>query len=185
MSTMRKSSCIVSGSACTQWIAAYAGMGSVKVASRRHATTTNARTQRTADRDRIMVYSGRECGSQVSLLASSTPAGVVGQGPAAEPVARDGERHESGGQRAYQDVGAGPREAPFVRVPHPRPLQRDGFPAPASLPSPQVRDRGHPQSEVAVGRADQRPRSEEHTSELQSLRHLVCRLLLEKKKRKQ
>src|SRR5205814_8432956 len=27
------------------------------------------------------------------------------------------------------------------------------------------------------------PRSEEHTSELQSLRHLVCRLLLEKKKR--
>src|SRR5258705_4582327 len=27
------------------------------------------------------------------------------------------------------------------------------------------------------------PRSEEHTSELQSLRHLVCRLLLEKKER--
>src|SRR5438045_5068555 len=49
-----------------------------------------------------------------------------------------------------------------------------------------------------VGRLDQQPlvqglevfgvlhlgvaRSEEHTSELQSLRHLVCRLLLEKKK---
>src|SRR5262245_66043152 len=30
----------------------------------------------------------------------------------------------------------------------------------------------------------QRDRSEEHTSELQSLRHLVCRLLLEKKKKK-
>src|SRR5947199_2711041 len=30
----------------------------------------------------------------------------------------------------------------------------------------------------------QRFRSEDHTSELQSLRHLVCRLLLEKKKRK-
>src|SRR5437899_4299817 len=29
-----------------------------------------------------------------------------------------------------------------------------------------------------------RLRSEEHTSELQSLRHLVCRLLLEKKKKK-
>src|SRR5258705_1979720 len=29
-----------------------------------------------------------------------------------------------------------------------------------------------------------RPRSEEHTSELQSLRHLVCRLLLEKKKQR-
>src|SRR5262245_66118309 len=31
---------------------------------------------------------------------------------------------------------------------------------------------------------DEQARSEEHTSELQSLRHLVCRLLLEKKKKK-
>src|SRR5205814_8003925 len=31
---------------------------------------------------------------------------------------------------------------------------------------------------------DMGSRSEEHTSELQSLRHLVCRLLLEKKKKK-
>src|SRR5882724_13278611 len=31
--------------------------------------------------------------------------------------------------------------------------------------------------------ARRRVRSEEHTSELQSLRHLVCRLLLEKKKK--
>src|ERR1035438_9747000 len=31
-------------------------------------------------------------------------------------------------------------------------------------------------------RAGRNPRSEEHTSELQSLRHLVCRLLLEKNK---
>src|SRR5437899_12885795 len=34
---------------------------------------------------------------------------------------------------------------------------------------------------IAAGLAS---RSEEHTSELQSLRHLVCRLLLEKKKKK-
>src|SRR5205814_5650450 len=33
----------------------------------------------------------------------------------------------------------------------------------------------------AVGGANRWWRSEEHTSELQSLRHLVCRLLLEKK----
>src|SRR5690349_22793900 len=33
------------------------------------------------------------------------------------------------------------------------------------------------------GVADQRDRSEEHTSELQSRRDLVCRLLLEKKKK--
>src|SRR2546422_6986863 len=34
------------------------------------------------------------------------------------------------------------------------------------------------------GRDAPRPRSEEHTSELQSRLHLVCRLLLEKKKKK-
>src|SRR5437899_7744460 len=38
---------------------------------------------------------------------------------------------------------------------------------------------GHPASVMDMSFA----RSEEHTSELQSLRHLVCRLLLEKKKR--
>src|SRR6202023_283831 len=37
--------------------------------------------------------------------------------------------------------------------------------------------RSYPDSGTRCGR----PRSEEHTSELQSLRHLVCRLLLEKK----
>src|SRR5437899_10228495 len=36
--------------------------------------------------------------------------------------------------------------------------------------------------EVGAPRGN-RARSEEHTSELQSLRHLVCRLLLEKKKK--
>src|SRR2546425_4218710 len=47
---------------------------------------------------------------------------------------------------------------------------------------------GHGQiAELDVGAAgpDRRgPRSEEHTSELQSLAYLVCRLLLEKKKKK-
>src|SRR5438045_5864970 len=36
---------------------------------------------------------------------------------------------------------------------------------------------------ILSGLFDRFPRSEEHTSELQSLRHLVCRLLLEKKKK--
>src|SRR5437016_8519279 len=40
------------------------------------------------------------------------------------------------------------------------------------------------QPTVAVRRVDLVPRSEEHTSELQSLTNLVCRLLLEKKKKK-
>src|SRR3989441_8994640 len=36
--------------------------------------------------------------------------------------------------------------------------------------------------EIAIAARLQHPRSEEHTSELQSLAYLVCRLLLEKKK---
>src|SRR5438045_9185243 len=36
---------------------------------------------------------------------------------------------------------------------------------------------------MAMVLTDAKYRSEEHTSELQSLRHLVCRLLLEKKKK--
>src|SRR5689334_23901003 len=37
---------------------------------------------------------------------------------------------------------------------------------------------------LVLARLAARPRSEEHTSELQSQFHLVCRLLLEKKKKK-
>src|SRR5438874_9352040 len=37
---------------------------------------------------------------------------------------------------------------------------------------------------LAIARRTRRTRSEEHTSELQSRRDLVCRLLLEKKKKK-
>src|ERR1039458_10475817 len=45
-------------------------------------------------------------------------------------------------------------------------------------PGPLARPRTSPNHRHPPTR---RPRSEEHTSELQSLRHLVCRLLLEKK----
>src|SRR2546422_9770181 len=45
--------------------------------------------------------------------------------------------------------------------------------------------RDHPLREVDARKAlKQLPRSEEHTSELQSRLHLVCRLLLEKKKQR-
>src|SRR5690554_3834125 len=42
--------------------------------------------------------------------------------------------------------------------------------------------RGQDGVALDLGRQRDRPRSEEHTSELQSRPHLVCRLLLEKKK---
>src|SRR5258705_9988956 len=52
--------------------------------------------------------------------------------------------------------------------------------------SPDMRYRVYAKIYGAYGRSflDNTLRSEEHTSELQSLRHLVCRLLLEKKKKK-
>src|SRR5438045_4475009 len=59
-------------------------------------------------------------------------------------------------------------------------LFRSHPPRPGRHPHPDPRP-------VADRRPRHRPRpgrSEEHTSELQSLRHLVCRLLLEKKKKK-
>src|SRR2546422_2424366 len=69
------------------------------------------------------------------------------------------------------------------------PLQcsRDGSRGPGASPRDQRAARG---GELCAGRAVLRaarpahssPRSEEHTSELQSRLHLVCRLLLEKKK---
>src|SRR5438045_7236266 len=45
-----------------------------------------------------------------------------------------------------------------------------------------VRDSTNPGDFFGTVQVQLQERSEEHTSELQSLRHLVCRLLLEKKK---
>src|SRR2546425_6204175 len=56
-----------------------------------------------------------------------------------------------------------------------------GF-APASPARPEFFGRGPVGAGRAVLRAPCGARSEEHTSELQSLAYLVCRLLLEKKK---
>src|SRR5258708_29414724 len=55
-----------------------------------------------------------------------------------------------------------------------------------SIPAPTRRPRSIPRREYSrsPGGGGDRSRSEEHTSELQSPDHLVCRLLLEKKKKK-
>src|SRR5438552_11746674 len=54
-------------------------------------------------------------------------------------------------------------------------LRLSGLPLAAAIPDGL--------SSRRAGRREDRPRSEEHTSELQSPDHLVCRLLLEKKKK--
>src|SRR2546422_6055341 len=55
---------------------------------------------------------------------------------------------------------------------------------PISLELTHVRHRGNRQARPQGDRGRSASRSEEHTSELQSRLHLVCRLLLEKKKSK-
>src|SRR2546422_5543738 len=69
-------------------------------------------------------------------------------------------------------VGGDGRDAQLRRAPEPgrRGLDRA---RPAAAPGP-----GRPRHRLRLGPL----RSEEHTSELQSRLHLVCRLLLEKKK---
>src|SRR5689334_24251008 len=68
----------------------------------------------------------------------------------------------------WQAGPAWPRHAPWL------------FPIVGRLKDDQLRQR----SETARAHDAARPRSEEHTSELQLQFHLVCRLLLEKKKKK-
>src|SRR2546426_4281350 len=66
-----------------------------------------------------------------------------------------------------------------------RPPRSTLFPYTTLFRSTGGRDRGHPVAQPALGwRVQVQPRSEEHTSELQSPCNLVCRLLLEKKKKK-
>src|SRR5205814_9719151 len=66
-----------------------------------------------------------------------------------------------------------------------RPPRSTLFPYTTLFRSPRIASAGGMEAAARAGpSAGRRLRSEEHTSELQSLRHLVCRLLLEKKKKK-
>src|SRR5205823_14100903 len=96
--------------------------------------------------------------------------------------------------RAEPDRGGlpAPGQAPRGQGPRPRRRDYDGHADRAEIhPRRRVREAqrhrrqprgGQPELRSAPDRAV--PRSEEHTSELQSLAYLVCRLLLEKKKKK-
>src|SRR5205814_10129950 len=76
---------------------------------------------------------------------------------------------------------------PISTLPSPRARHAVGLPRAAVRSPPRPRaPRWRPNGAPRGGRPGRTAplRSEEHTSELQSLRHLVCRLLLEKKKKK-
>src|SRR5437899_8902843 len=79
------------------------------------------------------------------------------------------ERHSSSAQRTSRALPGHTTTPVLPRAPTRRIAPADLAPDRTVLPCP--------------SRLRTRTRSEEHTSELQSLRHLVCRLLLEKKKK--
>src|SRR5438552_14967332 len=89
------------------------------------------------------------------MAPHTPPAPGAARGPRAAP-------------RSPGFVRGGPRHGPHT----PQRSERPGKPGPLL---------DHPGS--FRGGPDMAPRSEEHTSELQSPDHLVCRLLLEKKKK--
>src|SRR5438093_4659510 len=123
-----------------------------------------------ASRSELTVSSSR------STAAGSTVSGRARRRPARDPQALD---------RGLPPLP--PAESPRRRHRH---LPDDGLlrlrgdegedrpPVPRLLPRPEHRPALRPRVHLAEGPS----RSEEHTSELQSLTNLVCRLLLEKKK---
>src|SRR5687767_15639803 len=78
-----------------------------------------------------------------------------------------------------RDRGRAGRHAALRRARHP--ARPD---AGAALDRPRGRAAGRRADRQRAGQPPLDSRSEEHTSELQSLAYLVCRLLLEKKKKK-
>src|SRR5262245_64880955 len=105
---------------------------------------------------------------------------------------------ESGHERSRKDArGEGRREEPLLLVwaaAHVRQVETAaGVPPGRSIDDLDRAELSRNIEAVGPGHRDRpadeldhrKRRSEEHTSELQSLRHLVCRLLLEKKKKKQ
>src|SRR2546425_7368606 len=75
------------------------------------------------------------------------------------------------------DVHADPADTPMPLRSSPRTMDSDSTCRKRKLAVPGSRSTGWPESRTSG------TRSEEHTSELQSLAYLVCRLLLEKKKK--
>src|SRR2546430_6598413 len=75
---------------------------------------------------------------------------------------------------------------PYTTLFRSRHLHRDQRPDPRDRPGEQHREPAcrHLHLRDQYGHLGRCPRSEEHTSELQSQSNLVCRLLLEKKKKK-
>src|SRR2546425_12682478 len=113
--------------------------------------------------------------------SGAKPVGVASQKPQVIPGAPhampNGEHREARGRSRPE------RTRLYVRIGDDR--ERSGAkPVGVASQNPQVADHAHghqPDVEIGQAHAEQR-RSEEHTSELQSLAYLVCRLLLEKKK---
>src|SRR3989449_3882269 len=110
---------------------------------------------------------------EVLLGAGASPAPTAQRGPpAARPI----------GALRQPATRRGRAEQATVFLPAHRQLQPDAF---VAAQERQVAVRRRRSDDLEASLLLKAARSEEHTSELQSRLHLVCRLLLEKKKKKQ
>src|ERR1039458_10595882 len=122
-----------------------------------------------------------------------SPSGAARANAAARPAQNSTlpRRWNASGGQGSGLAGSGARPAPQMSQAESRYRQRSAFLGGRMLDFEVVHHLAETQSSARGANADQlfvdvgRDRSEEHTSELQSLRHLVCRLLLEKKKKTQ
>src|SRR5438874_9947114 len=135
---------------------------------------------------------GREVRSSPQTMRGNGNYTILGQNvPGAESNIRVSDSSRRSARKPYQfspqpyqDQADVPTAAYSPRASVVSPIQQVHYnPPPATVnPGAQRYPAAQPQPPLYIGNS--KPRSEEHTSELQSRRDLVCRLLLEKKKQR-
>src|SRR5258708_743575 len=145
------------------------------------------------DRSASQTPHGVAAGDVIEGIAGAAiqPAALIADGPLADITGRNGGINSDGDQQKDIDVVAdemmrgalhGAPVAAVLSEEAPLPLILN-VNAPLCVAIDPLDGSANLENNISVGTIFSiRPRSEEHTSELQSPDHLVCRLLLEKKK---
>src|SRR2546429_2061782 len=167
-------------------------------AETRHRTAPRPDLPSTSSLPLRLPSEGPACGFAQGLAPTHCPTEASNRDPPAQAALgllphgdpgpagrRTGDSHQWAGARHARVAGRA--IGPFADVR--RSGRRHVQPDPGDLALPERRSRGqervspHRTGGRILARSLERGRSEEHTSELQSRLHLVCRLLLEKKKK--
>src|ERR1039458_4688160 len=122
----------------------------------------------------------RACGDTSGPVVTTWVSDCQGNEAAQEGITRGSENGDAGADRQAQQGAATDARAVGDYIPKFNRAARREMLARLHEDAQKEHREACPKPSPAVPKSDHR-RSEEHTSELQPLRHLVCRLLLEKK----